>query len=317
MSYFVNRTEEYHRRDIQTLGWELTVCNTLEFEQGPARRILARNATYGAHLADYLFSLIDENACRSAIEIGGGYGFLTRDFLKRNPAMKATMIDISPLLLRRQKETLENFDVRFVESDFFEIDRSEWRRHDLAILNEIVGDFPTACNLTRQTIESAPNEKGHPLASVKKFLEAGVLEIPDQEPFNANIGAMEAVDLLCSLSIPYIFVSEHSCEADAKGDDFGPFLQFSPGKNPEEIKLAGHSEYTLCFSNLERIGRSRGYETIRGNYTDFIKVDFSPKLRFILTSNSQKDEHEIVRQFVHDLYKYEYLIFIGQGGTAG
>lgn len=309
MPYFLNRTENYHRKEIRTLGWELTVCNTLEFERGPARQIIAENSTYGKQLGDYIFSVVDESSCGSVLEIGGGYGFLMRDLLLRNPAMKATMIDISPTLLQKQKQTLEKFNVRFIESDFFEVDKSELRRHELVVLNEITGDFPTACNLTKNAIDSAPDLEEHPLAAVKRYLEEGLLEIPDCEPFNVNIGAMEAVEILCSLSIPHIFVSEHSCEADVK-DEMRPFLKLFPGRNPEEIKLAGHSEYSLCFSNLELIGRRYGYKMRRGNYTDFIKVDFSPKLRYILTSNSQKDEHEIVRQFIHDLYKYEYLLFI-------
>ena len=307
MAFFINDTGEYHKQDIETLAWELTVCNTLEFEDGPARRILSRNATYGEHLADYLFSHIDEKTCRSFVEIGGGYGFTARDLLKRNPGMEAAMIDISPLLLGKQKKTLAGFDVRFLLSDFFDVETSEWKRHDLAILNEIAGDFPAACNLTRKMIEDVPDNAGHPLESVKRYLDAGLLLLPDNEPFHVNVGALEAVETLCSTGVPAIFFSEHSCEADAS-DQAGRFLPFSPGRNPEEIKLAGHSEYSICFSNIEALGKRFGYRTIRGNYTDFIGYDFSPKVRYILTSGSCKDEHEIIRQFIHDLYKYEYLL---------
>ena len=261
MSYFLNRTEDYHRREMKTLVWELTVCNTLEFENSPVRKILVENATYGEQLADHLFSVVDETRCRSVLEIGGGYGFLMRDLLKRRPGMKATMVDISPVLMKKQMETLENQDVRFVESDFFDLDKSLLQSHDLAILNEMAGDLPTACNLTRRRLGEARAESPDPLGRIKKFLDDGFLELPDTEPFNVNIGAMEAVDLLCSLGIPHIFISEHSCEADVT-DGMRPFMKFSPGKNPEEIKLIGHSEYSLCFANIESIARGRGYRTI-------------------------------------------------------
>jgi hypothetical protein len=309
LQFFINRTEEYHRNDIKTLGWELTVCNSLEFEESPPRKILEKNATYGEMLGDYIFSFIDKKKCRSLLEIGGGYGFLMRDLLMRMPNSKACMIDISPMLLNKQKQTLEAFDVRFIESDFFDLDQFIYRDHDLVILNEIVGDFQTACNLTLDMIDAAPDREKSPLSRVKNYLKSGFLSLPDSEPFNVNIGAMDAVQKLCSLSIPYIFISEHSCEADQR-DEMSRFLKLSPTKNPEEIKLIGHSEFTVCFSNLESIARHFGYKIVRGPYSDFIKVFFSPKIRFILTSNSQKDEHEMIRQFIHDLYKYEYLLLI-------
>jgi SAM-dependent MidA family methyltransferase len=81
------------------------------------------------------------------IEIGGGYGCLMRDFLRRNDKLSATMIDLSPFLLEQQRETLREFDVKFIEGDFLEMDDWILSGVDLAILNEVVGDFPTACEV--------------------------------------------------------------------------------------------------------------------------------------------------------------------------
>ncbi|MCG8686189.1 MAG: hypothetical protein MI892_15020, partial [Desulfobacterales bacterium] len=110
-----------------------------------------------------------------------------------------------------------------------------------------------------------------------------------------------------SCNVPYIFLSEHSCEATVT-DHMAAIVKLTPSGNPEEIRLIGHSEYTIRFSDLESIARSFGYTVIRGNYTDFIKIDFSDRIRRILKSNSQKDDHEIIRHFIEDLYIYEYLL---------
>jgi hypothetical protein len=124
-----------------------------------------------------------------------------------------------------------------------------------------------------------------------------------------NIGALRALEKLCSLRIPFIFVSEHSCQVSVN-DHLKPFLHISQTNDPQEIKLIGHSEYTIRFSDLVSMGRHFGYEIIRGNYTDFIQFDMTSKIKYILTSNSQKDEHEIIRQFIDDLYSYEYLLLM-------
>ena len=49
---------------------------------------------------------------------------------------------------------------------------------------------------------------------------------------------------------------------------------------------------------------------VRGQYADFIEFDMTDRLNFILTSHSQKDEHEMIRQFIEDCFKYEYLLLI-------
>jgi hypothetical protein len=42
---------------------------------------------------------------------------------------------------------------------------------------------------------------------------------------------------------------------------------------------------------------------------DYIEPNFTDRVRAIVRSHfSANDEHEIIRQFIEDLYKYEYLI---------
>ncbi len=308
MSFFLNQTEQYHKNDMNDLMWEVTVCNSIEPETSPVRQILAKNSTYGEHLAAYLSGFIPPASCHNVMEVGGGYGYLMRDLLKKYPGINATMVDISPAMITCQRKTLAAFDICCLQSDFFDIDPGLIKTQDLVVMNEIVGDFTTACQLTRDMVTFRKHENKS-LERICQYITRGIIDLPEEEPFNLNIGAMMALDKVCSLNVPYIFLSEHSCEA-AVNDHMAPYIKLNPTGNPEEIRLYGHSEYTIRFSHLEGIARSFGYTVVRGNYTDFLKIHFSKRIHKILKSNSQKDTHEIIRQFIEDLYIYEYLLLI-------
>ncbi len=308
MSFFLNQTEHYHKNDLNHLMWELTVCNSIEPEDSPVRQILAKNRTYGEQLFAYLFHFIPQKKCNKVMEVGGGYGFLMRDLLGISPDIKSTMVDISPAMMSAQCQTLDGFHIHFLQSDFFNIDQEIIRDQDLVIMNEIVGDFPTACGITN-TMVTYGNHDNVLFDKIRKYIKEGRITLPEDEPYNLNIGAIMALDRLCSCNVPYIFLSEHSCEATVT-DHMATHIKLTPSGNPDEIRLIGHSEYTIRFSDLENIARSFGYTVIRGNYTDFIKVDFSSRIHRIFKSSSQKDAHEIVRHFIEDLYIYEYLLLI-------
>ncbi len=315
MSFYLNQTEQYHKHDMDDLMWEVTVCNSIEPETSPVRQILEQNRTYGEQLAGYLFNFIPRKCCNSVMEVGGGYGYLMRDLLGHYSGTKATMVDISPAMMTRQRETLAAFDISYIQSDFFDLSPGLLQDNDLVVMNEIVGDFPTACRITKEMVTSE-NHGNESLKRIHEYIKKGIIELPEDGPFNLNIGAMLALERLCSLEIPFIFVSEHSCEATVT-DHMAPYIKLDPSGNPEEIRLIGHSEYTIRFSHLEAIARFFGYTIIRGNYTDFIKVDFSNRIHRIFKSNSQRDAHEIIRHFVEDLYIYEYLMLIREPHSEG
>jgi hypothetical protein len=307
-NYHINDTVSYHRDGLKTLGWELTVTNALEDASSPCRGVLDKNGSFGELLFDHLKALIPLKSCSSVIEIGGGYGFLMRDFLLRDNFKKAAMIDLSPVLLNKQRETLKDFSMTFFENDFFATDAALFRDYDLVLLNEIVGDFPTICDINPESLNAADSDTDPVMARVKDFFFRYGLRIPE-EPFNLNSGAIEAVEKLCRAGIRYIYVSEHSCEAPVP-ELMKNRLAITSPQNPERITLMGHCEYTIKFSYLERIAVRLGYRVTRGQYKDFITFPYTDKLNFILTSHSQKDEHEIIRQFIEDLYKYEYVLLM-------
>jgi len=118
------------------------------------------------------------------------------------------------------------------------------------------------------------------------------------------------MEKICGAAIPYIYLSEHSCESFLNNPDF-PHRNFAASGMPEKIALQGHAEYTIKFSHLETIARAHRYQVFRGRYIDILPIAFNDKVQAALRSVTPlSDEQEILQQFVYDLHKYEYLVLI-------
>ncbi|NLW34846.1 hypothetical protein [Syntrophorhabdus aromaticivorans] len=312
MDYRLNSTKSYHVYELGTLGWELTVCNALYPPQTPIRKILLHDDSYGHFLYDYLSRLVPMADIRKVLEIGGGYGYLMKDFLDRNSSLRPCMLDISPFLLQRQKETLEGHDIFYREEDFLETDPAVLTGFDLAVLNENLGDFPTLVNLSEEFFEPPAQVIDPNLKRALDLFERYNFERPAQGLFNFNIGAIEALEKICASGVPYVYLGEHSCEAAVPGH-LQSMIHVDSKGSPERISLKGHDEYTIKMSYLEKIAHTFHYTSVRGPFADFIPVDFTDRLRFILASQGRYgDEDEMICQFVEDLYKYEYLVLAKQ-----
>jgi len=305
MGYFLNTTDDYHIHTLRSLGWELTVCNALYPENSPCRRGLKSNASFGEHLFNFLGRFIPLTDIKNILEVGGGLGYLMRDFLALAPHLQATMLDISPFLLQKQKETLTGFPVNFLEIDFLKMAMSELRSFDFAILNENLGDFPTL--VFQQNIpEQNDPDTIRSLNRVEDYEKEYSLKFTPDE--NINIGALEVVEKLCVAAIPYIYLSEHSCEASVNHPSF-PNLHFTAPGTPVRIALQGHTEFTIKFSHLQTIARAFHYKVFRGQYIDILPIDFNDKVQAALRSSTPlSDQQEILQHFIYDLYKYEYMI---------
>lgn len=314
MGYILNTTNDYHINTLNTLGWELTVCNALHPEDSPCRRALKNRESFGIQLFHSLGKIIPFDTLKTVLEVGGGLGYLMRDFLSLAPHLQATMLDISPFLLQKQKETLSGFPVNFREMDFLKMSLSDLRSFDLAILNENLGDFPALVFDESQPRKNDP-ETIRSLKRMADYSEEYDLEFTPTE--NINIGALEAVEKLCGADIPYIYLSEHSCEASLNNPHF-PHHNFTARGVPEKITLQGHDEFTVKFSHLQKIARSFRYRVIRGQYIDLFPLDFNDRVKTALQSSTPlTDDHEIIQQFVYDLYKYEYLVLINNSKKKG
>jgi len=311
--HYLSTTTSYHRHELDSLLPEVTVSLMLEDPAGPCRSILEKKGSFGDLLYDLLEQSIPMHRISRIIEVGGGYGYLMRDLLKRNGRLKATMLDLSPYLLEMQRQALDGFDARFICCDFLEeggTADSVLPHMDLAILNEVVGDLPTACCIPASALSCS-----HPddalISEVRRIFCSYHLTPPLGERFNFNLGAVQAVEKLCSASVPYIYISEHSCQARVPAALSGLLQISSPGE-PERIRLRGHDEYTVRFSDLECVASSMGYDAMRGSYLDFIRPVIEGEVAFILRLGPSKvDRYEIISQFVEDLAKYEFLVLSG------
>ena len=309
MSYFINSTANYHQQDLNSLGWELTVCNSLEPVNSPCRRVLASPYSFGQHLYNFLTGIIPIDDIRTVLEAGGGMGYLMRDFLNLNPRLRAKMIDISPYLLAKQKETLLSFDVDFELADVLAVPSEALSDFDLAILNENLGDLPTL--VTEHGNDDNSDQNIAPfLERLEYFNKKYHLPLGLNEYENINIGAMEIVEKLCLTGLKYIYLSEHSCEAVVP-EPMKRYVSLQSSGFPEMISLKGHNEFTVKFSYLQKIAEMLNYKTLRGAFADFLLLDLNDKVKTALRLTTPfNDEQEIIRQFVYDLYKYEYLILI-------
>jgi hypothetical protein len=306
--YFLNTTEEYHKNELDSLGWEVTLSVMLEDERSPCRRVIKKPDSFGNLLFDFLSTVLPMEGIRRVIEIGGGYGYLMRDFLRRNRRLRATMVDISPFLLSAQQKTLQGFDVRFEREDLLAMEATALSGFDLAVLNEVVGDLPTACNVPRRLLGEGMDPKDAVLQEIQRLCNSYGIKPARGEYFTVNLGAIQATEKLCSARVPFIYISEHSCQARVPGA-LARLIELEPTGDPERIRLRGHDEYTIRFSDLERVAASFGYACRRGQYLDFIEPVIDGEVPFILCLDSSKvDRYEIIRQFIEDLVKYEYLV---------
>ena len=312
MDYFLNTTDEYHRHALETLGWELTVCNSLQPKESPCRLLLRSNASFGKHLFEFLERHLPLISLKRVLEVGGGLGYLMKDFLTLAPHVQATMVEISPVLLQKQREELAGLPVEFREMDFLSMPDSELDGFDLAILNENLGDFPTLV-FGETAIPDCDHSVAGALEKAADYKRRFSLEFSPDETI--NIGALEAVEKLCEAGVPYIYLSEHSCEASFSDRNY-PRLTFGPSPGPEKISLKGHYEYTIKFSHLEKVARGLGYRVMRGRYIDILPLGLNPKAQTALRAPAAATEkQEIIQQFFYDLHKYEYLLLLNKDKT--
>lgn len=310
MPFTLNLTTDYHRNELSTLGWELTVSNALYPPNSPCRAVLKVPSSYGRHLYEFLDAILSLSKIVRILEVGGGYGYLMRDFLNCNSRLRPLMLDISPVLLQRQRETLKDFDVTFREADFLECDDSLLEGIELVVMNEILGDFPTAVDVPAEILNPglSPDTLEDPLRRIRHLYDRYALGRPGTPSFSFNLGAVEAVEKLCRAGVPCVFLGEHSCEASVP-DHFARYIDVVTSENPQRIALKGHDEYTIKMSHLQQIAEKHHYRVIRGPFADFLEIRYSDSLLALLESGKiERESDEIVFHFLEDLFQYEYLI---------
>ncbi len=290
----VNDTRNYHKTKPPDMSQEMTfsLTFTVNFDQ------LYSNLSYGRKLFDELikkryFGGEIPKRKLNILEIGPGNGMPTYDFLidfsREHQNYEYTAIDMAPNLLKvnvLHDLKSKGFPIRFIEGDAHEItDIVGKDTADIIIANEMIGDLITVAEIPRKYMGSREYDGELDRKSLKhienlrEMVSKYDLRHENTSKVSYNLGAMKLVDDLPKImregSIG--FISEHSCEQPVPGDNTKSESTFyGPGNVPRPINLGdpgdSHTEYTVRFSDLVKIGKENGLETERGKLVDLIDI---------------------------------------------
>lgn len=297
----INETREYHRRYPIDLMTEFTICESLASVNSPYMVALENSRAYGAMVGDILREKNMLKAGGRLCEIGGGYGSLMRGFLEAYSSTvgHAYMVDLSMSLLKKQRRTLGTWDyfTTFIHADATEL-IPVISGVDVIILNEVIGDFDTYKDVERTNL---PDQ-------VLRLINRYELDIPDEGFFNFNTGAILMVEAICKKGIP-AFISEHSSDPIIPRDMEYLGKGLETDSFPREIKLKGHSEFTIRFSHLIKVAEYWGRNISTGSLIDLVGLKKSPRMRFIFTMRAcATDEQEIIFELLDHIREYRWLI---------
>ena len=99
-------------------------------------------------------------------------------------------------------------------------------QHELAMLNENLGDFPDPCGLDSSILaQKSPASKDAMVGKgTPAFSSTYGLKPPGKELFNLNIGAMEMVEKLCSSGDALIFHRRTQLRGKGLRSMLGPYI---------------------------------------------------------------------------------------------
>lgn len=308
----------------------MTICQSLARADSAYAKALIQPASYGSLVGKYL----QEEATLSArpeciIEVGGGYGSLMAGMLTVVQPTKLIMVDISAFLLQQQQQTLQGQPATFIRQDVFSFLPTMQEPVDLLIANEIIADFPTATNIEQKRLQScleqaenfspAPPEnlsnlnEDELLSEVARLVATYQLDITDlPDFFNLNLGALHFIEQLAKTNIQRIFMSEHGADTELPY----PFsIQLRTyerwDKNPRQIKLKDHDEYTIRFDHLEAAAAMLGFEVRRFHLMDLLQVRFDDEINYLLTTGRPtSEEQEILLEFYEHVAEYQGMLLI-------
>jgi hypothetical protein len=297
----MNTTRGFHKRAPVDLMKEYTICEAFSSPDSPYMLCLKNPRPYGALIGDFLISKGILKRGATVMEIGGGYGSLMHGLLSAHAdfVKRVVMVDLSKSLLNRQRRKVGMWDgmVTFIQADIHELIHAI-SGVDLIILNEVIGDLDAWIDLDPQDL---PHDAG-------QVIDAYGLEIPASLHFNLNIGAITLVEAICRKKIP-IFIAEHASDPLIPKD-----MQFlgkglNPDAFPREIRLVGHSEFTIRFSHLVAVARAFQRRTMTGALMELIGLKKSPGMNFIFSNRACANEaQEIIFELLDHIREYRWFI---------
>jgi len=288
---YINDTSSYYKNSPE-LFHEITISQCLSSKDTPYIDLLAKEGLYADFIADFLLKY--KKDFNKIVEIGGGYGYLMERLSKRLKPKEIIMVDISKKFLTCQKDKLSHLQktkINFINLDALSFIKSLKKEVDIIILNEVIGDLKTLINVSAEEFCGA--------------FQFNVEYLPKR--FNVNIEALEFINL-ASFKTKSILIVEHSSTYEIP-EKFKECLEDEKENfSPKEIKLYGHSEYTINFKMLEEAAQYAGFNTVRKHLMDIIPLKYNELISFVLKSKSiQTDFHEIINEFYNHIKEYEVL----------
>lgn len=326
----INRTESFYCSEQPSLLWEMTICQSLARADSAYAKALTQPANYGSRVGEYL----REEAALPArpeciIEVGGGYGSLMAGMLTVVQPTKLIMVDISGFLLKQQQLTLKDSPANFIRQDIFSFLPTLQEPVDLLIANEIIADFPTATTIDQKrlqprlekadTFRPAPAEnlgnlnEDELLDEVARLIATYHLDITDlPDFFNLNLGALHFIEQLAKTDIQRIFISEHGADTELPYPFSTQLRTYERlDKNPRQIKLKDHDEYTIRFDHLEAAAAMLGFGIRRFHLMDLLQVRFDDEINYLLTTGRPtSEEQEILLEFYEHVAEYQGMLLI-------
>jgi hypothetical protein len=296
-----NSTRAYYRRGPVDLLTEFTVCESLASRESPYMTVLENPAAYGERIGEKLIECgVMREGCRLC-EAGGGYGNLMKGLLDSFGSLvrHVIMIDLSLHLLHMQRRRMGDraSQMLYVNGDIVDLLPSV-SGVDMIILNEMIGDLDT---LTAVDARSLPSP-------VSSLVNRYGFEIPAEGSFNFNMGAILLVEEICRRHLT-AFIVEHASDYLIPAEM--PYLARGLDENhfPREIRLKGHSEYTIRFSHLIDVATCWGREVKTGSLLDLVGIRKNSAMRFVfLTGACATEEQQIIYEFLDHAREYRWLI---------
>lgn len=294
-------TYDYHKNFSIDLLSEYTICESFSSIDSPYMAAIKDAKAYGSLIGDFLVSKGLLRSGSTLLEGGGGYGTLMRGLMESHSDLvkNVFMIDLSLFLLNKQRKNLLPWmdKIFFIQGNINEIIDSIKTNVDFIILNEMIGDLDMLIDISSSNLQNAARV-------VKKY----ELDIPENESFNFNIGAIRLVEAICKKNIP-VLITEHS--SDPIIPDAMDYLSkgLECDSYPREIRLYRHSEYTIRFSHLIKVARVLGKEILTGPLTDIVGIKKSNEMKFIFTSRAcSTEKQEIIYEILDHIREYRWLI---------
>ncbi|MCK9229105.1 MAG: class I SAM-dependent methyltransferase [Syntrophales bacterium] len=299
----ISTTEDFYSHGLVDLMTEYTICESLGSIDSPYMAALEEPRTFGASLGRML---ADQGVLRAGMrvcEVGGGYGSLMRGLLESrgDTFSHVTMLDLSRQLLERQRRVLFRWreKVSFVNGNIQSL-LPGLSGIDLFIMNEVAGDLKTWINLDPKNL---PEEAA-------RFVDRYGLDIPSEGFFHFNMGVLLVVEELCRKGRP-AFLSEHSSDPLIPHDMDYLGRDLERNGYPREIRLRGHSEYTVRFSHVADVARGLGRKVVTGSLADLVGLAPSPRLRAVFLGRmTASDENAVLYELLDHIREYRWLLIL-------